>query len=181
MNDSGTYLSAARMGGAAVFMLIKIILGGLLTFVFGLGLILCFTEPSLKGDWDAALIVLIPSALLLWSGLRTRRDLKLARRYAAVFSADRDGLLPLEELERQTGRTAEQIRPELERLFRRCWFTGCTLRREPFAVELGTASKKGEPRFVTVVCPHCGGSTRLRAGSVGRCDYCDSALEAKES
>ena len=33
--------------------------------------------------------------------------------------------------------------------------------------------------FLQAVCPHCGGVTRLRAGSFGKCEFCGGPIRGK--
>ena len=177
MGRQNLFLSAGRVTKSTIVRYLFTILGGLLTTFFAIGLVLCLTDSSMRDDLWVALFLLIPSAWVLWKGIASGRDLELARHYQSVFAADAHGVVTLEKLMRQTGKSGTQIAKELERLFRKSYFQGCTLRREPLSVTL-TGTKQGGEAFVAVVCPHCGGTTRLRAGSRGKCDYCDSAISA---
>ena len=175
MENRNGYLSAARVMRASLSRYILGIPGGVLTAFFLFGLILCFTDASLREDWWVALFMLLPSVWLLWTGVRSGRDLELARRYDAAFSADQDGILTPEKLTAHSGKSEAQLSAELDRLFRKGYFKGCTLQRKPLAVILTGTQRSGE-RYVTVNCPHCGGPTRLRAGRSGKCEYCGSAI-----
>lgn len=177
MGRQNPYLSAGRVTKSTIVRYLFTIAGGLLTTFFAIGLVLSFTEPGMEDSRWVAIIMLIPSVWLLWKGVSTGRDLELARRYQSIFASDEHEAVTLEELTRQTGKSGAQIGNELGRLFRKSYFQGCTLRREPLSVTL-SGSKKSGTLYVAVVCPHCGGTTRLRAGSRGKCDYCDSAITA---
>ena len=176
MANKSPYLSTVRMARAAVVRWVATILGGLLTAFFAVGLYLVFTDLSLREDWLMVIVLFLLSAALLWRGIAAGREATLAKRYALYFSFDRDGHYSLRELKKSTGKDEAQIRAELERLFRRGYFTGCALEHEPLAVVLSGAEKP-EARFVTVVCPNCGGTSRLRAKSSGVCEYCGSAIK----
>lgn len=178
MENRNPYLAASRVTRAVIVRLLLTGIGAVLTVFFGIGLFMTVTDASLHGDIWVAVLMLIPSAWLLWKGIRTGRDLELARRYAAIFAGDPNGALTAEELAAQSGRSGIQIESELERLFRKGYFQGCSLKKKPLSVLL-TGTEKTGPRFVAVVCPHCGGTTRLPVGGEGRCDYCDSAIRAR--
>lgn len=178
MNHRNPYLSAARETSSMIARPLLTISGGILTVFFGIGLVMTLTDPSMQGDIWVALLMLLPSLWLLWKGIRTGRDLELARRYAAIFAVDLNGALTAEELAAQSGRSGIRIEKELERLFHKGYFQGCSLKKKPLSVLL-TGTEKTGPRFVAVVCPHCGGTTRLPVGDEGRCDYCDSAIRAR--
>ena len=177
MNRQNPYLSAGRVTKSTIMRYLFTILGGLSTAFFTIGLILCFTDHSLQDSWWVAVILLIPSVWVLWKGVTSGRDLTLARRYQSIFLADEHGSVSLEELMKQTGASGAAIAKELSRLFRKGYFQGCRLRHDPLSVTL-TGTKKSGELYVSVICPHCGGTTRLRAGSRGKCDYCDSAITA---
>ena len=179
MENRNSYLSAARALRAAVCRYALGIPAAFLTAFFLFGLILCFTDASMREDWWVAALMLLPSGLALWTALRAGLDLELARRYDAAFSADPDGHLSLEKLTALSGKSGEQISAELERLFRKAYFMGCMLQRKPLAVIL-TGTQKDRERYVTVTCPHCGGPTRLRVGHSGKCEYCGSAIRGEE-
>ena len=178
MEKQNPYLYAGRMVKATVLRILLTVIGGLLTAFFGFGLVLTFTDETMRQDWWVAVVMLVPSVWMLGKGIAVGRELALARRYQSIFSFDENGTVTLEELIKQSGRGGAQISAELEKLFRKGYFRGCSLRRAPLSVMLTGTEKSGE-HYVSVVCPHCGGTTRLRAGSSGKCDYCDSAIETK--
>lgn len=163
---------------SAILRVVMTALGGLLSAIFGFGLILTFTDETMRENWWAALIILIPSVWMLWKGICAGRELALARLYQRAFLTDENGSMTLDELIKQSGRSGAQVGHELERLFRKGYFRGCTLRKDPYAVLLTGSARTGE-LFASVLCPHCGGTTRLRAGSSGACAYCGSAIDAK--
>ena len=129
MGRQNLFLSAGRVTKSTIVRYLFTILGGLLTTFFAIGLVLCLTDSSMRDDLWVALFLLIPSAWVLWKGIASGRDLELARHYQSVFAADAHGVVTLEELMRQTGKSGTQIAKELERLFRKSYFQGCTLRR----------------------------------------------------
>lgn len=176
MEAKNPYLSGARQTKSTLIRYLFTIVGGVSTAFWAFGLVLTFTQESLKDSWWVAVFLLIPSAWVLWKGIRTGRDLELARRYQGVFTASRDGSVMLDDLVRHTGKSGAAIDTELERLFRKGYFQGCTLLKQPLAVTLTGTRKSGE-HYRDVVCPHCGGTSRLRTGAGGRCEYCGSAID----
>ncbi len=126
---------------------------------------------------------LLLSLIPLYFGIRAHGKLNLIHRYSLIFDADRDGFVHLEELVRHTGRTAPKVIKELEFLFKEGAFQNCTLSSgggQP-GVILTDASIGGETRmagFVNVKCSSCGGTSRIRANTVGVCEYCGSPIRA---
>ena len=51
--------------------------------------------------------------------------------------------------------------------------------QEQQAQERRAQEKREAIRYVAVTCPGCGAIGRVRKGSVGRCEYCDTPLEGK--
>ena len=172
------YLSRAVMGTAAIKKYLLTILGALLTAFFGIGLVLTLTDPSMRENLAVCAVFLVLSALILWRGVQAGRHMQLARRYQAIFAEDRDGMLSVEELVSQTGKSGQQIAKELEMLFRRGFFKDCSLQRSPLGVRLSGGGKK-QAVFLTVTCPHCGAGNRIRAGEQGFCEYCEEESTAK--
>ena len=62
------------------------------------------------------MICLIPSVLLLVLGLKAGALIKLANRYNSIFECDRDGVVTISELTKQTGKENFKILSELELL-----------------------------------------------------------------
>ena len=79
------------------------------------------------------------------------------------------------------GKATAQILSELERLVEKGYLCNCSLQKTGQPCVLlsdGRADIDGSG-FVNAVCDICGGTTRLRAGSSGKCEYCGKALESK--
>lgn len=136
MEKQSSYLSTARLARAAAVRIALTFIGGLLTAFFAIGLFMTFTEADMRGDWPCALVLLIPSALLLWRGIRTGRDMELAHRYASCFVGDADGVVTLEERSKEN--TAIICRQAVEK-------PCCPLCRERWA---STASSEGLYMFI---------------------------------
>ena len=177
-----SYLSPAVMTVTAIKGWLLLIVGGVLSFFFGLGLLLIIIGYSDldRGDLGVCLGMLIPSILLLWLGIRQRQRVHLARRYNSVFLGMGGGEAGMEELAEQRGKPAEQVARELETLFTKGFFRGCTLRRGRAAAVLLPEERSAPQRFVAVTCPNCGATSTLPAGSRGKCEYCGSSIAAEE-
>ncbi len=158
---------------------IMLVAGTLLTSFFTFGFfstLLSRDEP--KEDLIIAVVFLVPSVALLVSGIRTGRLNGAARRYESIFAGDRNGVVTISELEKQTGSDRAKVLAELEALFRRGYFSGCTLQRggDPCVIISDAMREEAGLGFVTVRCPLCGGANRLRAGSRGTCSFCGGAI-----
>lgn len=161
-----------------------------LRFGWGLGLMIFFglalggsftgetsTEPS---TFVLIFIGLAGGGYLLFRSRKLGQQRETAVRYEQCFSADRDGVVTMAELSRATGKDSGIILRELEQLFRQNFFTGCAFQRgENPCVVIYDADVEGQSGFVSVECPHCGGSSRIRIGSQTKCEYCGSPISAK--
>ena len=153
-----------------------------LSIFFGLAVIFALTadkDEPIADDLGFYLGCLVPGlALLVWSFF-TKSKLTAARRYAELFGADRDGFVELRELTRATGLSEQKLLVRLDRLFNAGLFCFCTLQRggaRP-GVLLSDARVSDEAvGFVNVKCASCGGTSRIRAGTVGKCEYCGSPI-----
>ena len=152
--------------------------GGCLTVFFLLSTVMALANysPEIRRGLLVYVGLLISSVLLLLLGLRDGRDLSLVCRYNDIFCGDQDGVVHLSELTETTGKQAGQLLGELERLFRLGVFQGCTLRQGSNPAVLLANAGANENGFIMVTCPQCGASSRIRAGTSGRCDYCGGAL-----
>lgn len=153
-----------------------------LTIFFGLAVIFSLTaekDEPIADDLGFYLGCTLPSvALLLW-GLYTKRRLAAARRWAERFGTDRDGFVSLRELAQASGLSEQKAVSRLDRLFNAGLFRFCTFQRggDRPGVILSDARLSDEAvGFVNVKCASCGGTSRIRAGTVGKCEYCGSPL-----
>ena len=124
------------------------------------------------------LIMLIPGIVLLLWGLWVGKQIHAAIRYETIFSGDKNGIVEIRELTEQTACPPEKIMKELEVLFRKGYFMGCSLRREGSPAVVINDAQVGEAGagFAEVRCPKCGGTTRIRAGSRGQCSFCHGPI-----
>lgn len=177
------YLSKKTLVKTEIKKRILVITGGILTVLFALSVVMAAVGYSaeLRQGLVVYILLLIPSVLILYKGIKLGKITGLARRYNSIFSCDTDGIVTVAELVKQTGKTSPQILSELEMLLQKGYLRGCTLQKKGHQCVIlsdGSADVSGFG-FVNAVCDVCGGTTRLRAGSSGRCEYCGSALEGK--
>ncbi|MBO4289436.1 MAG: hypothetical protein J5865_04960 [Lachnospiraceae bacterium] len=155
--------------------------GGLLIF-FLLALFGTFL-PDNDDPTHASTVVLIiigiaaGLGLIIWAYF-TGREIETARQYERMFAADRNGEVTLAELARLSGKTPEKVERELDRLFSRNLFENCVLQRtgEPMVL-INDAQMEGPGLgFVFVRCASCGGVSRIREGSRGKCQFCGAPV-----
>ena len=182
-NTNGLYLSKKTLVKAGIRKRIMVISGGILTVLFAISVLMAIVGYSedLRQNLIIYVALLIPSALLLYKGMKAGVLTELANRYNSIFECDRDGVVTISELTKQTGKAASKILSELERLLEKGYLCNCSLQKsgqQCVILSDGTADKD-DSGFVNVVCDICGGTTRLRAGSSGVCEYCGKALKSQ--
>jgi len=158
--------------------------GWILTVFFTLSVVLSLSsraDQTLRDGLPFYLACLAASAFLLWRGYVNAALLSRARRYGAIFAQDRDGTVTADELKQLTGLSSGKILSQLEPMFKRGLFQDCTLRQgdgKPCVI-LADALTDARSGFVNVRCASCGGTSRIRAGTVGVCEYCGSPVRAE--
>lgn len=182
-NTGSRYLSKKTLVKAGIKKRIMVISGGILTVLFATSVLMAIMDygNQLRQNLIVYVALLIPSVLLLYKGMKAGGLIELANRYNSIFECDTDGVVTISELTNQAGKASPQILSELERLLEKGYLCNCSLQKtgQPRVIlSDGTAAKDGSG-FVNVVCDVCGGTTRLRAGSSGRCEYCGSALNSQ--
>ena len=177
-----SYLSEKRLKKAAATRKALFISGGIIVVLFALMFPLAFTtNPELRPNLTLYGICILPGLFLIWRGLKLRRLIRMANRFNSIFACDRDGFVSLTELTNQCGMGETETLQILEALFQKGFFELCTLHRHGRqGVELTDAGiGDGGEGFLNVECEHCGGTTRLRAGTFGTCEYCGASIRAK--
>ena len=178
------YLSAGTVRLRTVISKIYKIIGGILTAIFAFGVIggLIRYTDALRQYLPVYIVFLIPSVYLLSRGFLIQKQINAARQYETVFSADRDGLVTVREIAELTGKQEADVMKELNKLFQNKYFHDCSLQHNGTAGVILPDAAKGDQGagFVTVRCDNCGASTRLRAGSIGRCQYCGAPIKGEE-
>lgn len=182
-NTSSRYLSKKTLVKEGIKKRIMVISGGILTVLFAISVLMAIVGYSedLRQNLIIYVALLIPSVLLLYKGMKAGALTELANRYNSIFECDRDGVVTISELTKQTGKASSKILSELERLLEKGYLCNCSLQKsgqQCVILSDGTAGKD-DSGFVNVVCDICGGTTRLRAGSSGRCEYCGKALKSQ--
>lgn len=154
--------------------------GIVLCSFFALAAMMSFAEVDPEGTlrqyrWFYV-VALALSFLPLLAGIRASITLKRLYRCNAIFEADQDGFVTLKEISAGTHMSQEQTLRMLEKLCSTGAIVNCAFIRsgERPGVSLGGGRTIG---FRNVKCPNCGGTTRMRYGTVGVCEYCGSALE----
>ena len=182
-NTGSRYLSKKTLVKAGIRKRIMVISGGILTVLFAISVLMAIMDSGneLRQHLMIYVALLIPSALLLYKGMKAGVLTELANRYNSIFECDRDGVVTISELTKQTGRATSKILSELEQLLEKGYLCNCSLQKtgQPCVILSDGTADKGGSGFVNVVCDVCGGTTRLRSGSSGRCEYCGSALQSQ--
>ena len=176
-----TYIVKGKMERTAAARKTLFIAGGIIAGLFALMFPLAFTtNPELKPNLVLYGICILPGLFLIWRGIRLGKQMDMARRFDGVFSCDRDGFVTAAELVHQSGMGEQETLQLLETLFRKGYFEHCTLHRHSrIGVELNDAEiGDGGEGFLNVECSQCGGTTRLRAGTFGTCEYCGAPIRA---
>ena len=155
------------------------ITGGIIVGFFVLSIPMAFTtNPELKANLPFYAVCGAIGLIPLWLGFQLGRQMDMANRFDSVFSCDRDGFVTLGELMKQTGKGEQETMKMLETLFQKGYFERCTLQRvgRPGVELTDAADNDGGLGFVTVACESCGGTSRIRAGTYGKCEYCGAPI-----
>ena len=178
------YLSPEAVGRLARKKKRQQIWGWVLTIFFALSVVLSLTEKenqTIINGLPLYAACLAASAFLLWCSFRSAARLAQAQRYGSLFAQDRNGVVTAAELARANGLPEFKARAQLEKLFRLGLFQNCALETGgELRVVLSDASfETKRAGFVNVRCASCGGTSRIRADTVGVCEYCGSPIKAE--
>ena len=159
------------------------IIGGFFTAVFLFGIISGVTgyNEKLRDNLITNIVMLVPSALMFINGIKNGRRANLARRYNSIFMCDQDGTVTIDELSKQAGKPSYKVLSELEWLFGKGVFRDCTLQKQGMPCVMLSGRENSKTGFVNVVCEKCNGTTRIRAGSSGKCEYCGNAISSRNT
>lgn len=182
-SDGGTYISKIAIARLTLKKHIQMIIGGFFTAVFLFGIISGVTgyNEKLRDNLITNIVMLVPSALLLINGIKNGRMAGRAYRYNSIFMCDIDGTVTIEELARQAGKMPFKVLSELEKLFEKGVFRDCTLQKQGLPCVILSGRENSKTSFVNVVCEKCNGTTRIRAGSSGKCEYCGNAISGRNT
>ena len=159
------------------------IIGGFFTAVFLFGIISGVTgyNEELRDNLITNIVMVVPSALLLLNGIKNGRMAARAYRYNSIFMCDVDGTVTINELAKQSGKPPFKILSELEKLFDKGVFCDCTLQKQGMPCVILSGRENSKTSFVYIVCEKCNGTTRIRAGSSGKCEYCGNAISSRNT
>ena len=182
-SDGGTYISKIAIARLTLKKHIQMIIGGFFTAVFLFGIISGVTgyNENLRDNLITNIVMLVPSALLLINGIKNGRMAGSAYRYNSIFMCDIDGTVTIEELARQAGKMPFKVLSELEKLFEKGVFRDCTLQKQGLPCVILSGRENSKTSFVNVVCEKCNGTTRIRAGTSGKCEYCGNAISSRNT
>ena len=182
-SDGGSYISKVAIARLTLKKHIQMIIGGFFTAVFLFGIISGVTgyNENLRDNLITNIVMLVPSALLLINGIKNGRMAGRAYRYNSIFMCDIDGTVTIEELARQAGKMPFKVLSELEKLFEKGVFRDCTLQKQGLPCVILSGRENSKTSFVNVVCEKCNGTTRIRAGTSGKCEYCGNAISSRNT
>ena len=182
-SDGGTYISKMAIARLTLKKHIQMIIGGFFTAVFLFGIISGVTgyNEKLRDNLITNIVMIVPSALLLINGIKNGRMAGRAYRYNSIFMCDIDGTVTIEELARQAGKMPFKVLSELEKLFEKGVFRDCTLQKQGLPCVILSGRENSKTSFVNVVCEKCNGTTRIRAGTSGKCEYCGNAISSRNT
>lgn len=182
-SDGGTYISKIAIARLTIKKHIQITIGGFFTAVFLFGIISGVTgyNENLRDNLITNVVMIVPSALLLLNGIKNGRVAARAYRYNSIFMCDVDGTVTINELANQSGKPPFKVISELEKLFEKGVFCDCTLQKQGSPCVILSGREGSKTGFVNIVCEKCNGTTRIRAGSSGKCEYCGNAISSRNS
>lgn len=182
-SDGRTYISKIAIARLTIKKHIQIIIGGFFTAVFLFGIISGVTgyNENLRDNLITNVVMIVPSALLLLNGIKNGRMAARAYRYNSIFMCDVDGTVTINELVNQSGKPPFKVISELEKLFEKGVFCECTLQKQGSPCVILSGREGSKTGFVNIVCEKCNGTTRIRAGSSGKCEYCGNAISSRNS
>ena len=182
-SDDGTYISNDVLKKLSRRKKIQLFAGGFFGFfhVYGVIIGLMGTDEALREDLLLNVFMAALFTLVILCGIRNSKRISLMHRYDSIFMCDVDGTVTIDEIARRTGKQPHQILLELEKLFNIGAFRDCTIQKEENPGVILSGRSGSETSFVAVVCENCSGTTRLRAGTSGKCEYCGSAISARKT
>ena len=183
LSGGGTYISRVAIARLTLKKHIQMIIGGFFTAVFLFGIISGVTgyNEKLRDNLITNVVMIVPSALLLLNGIKNGRMAARAYRYNSIFMCDVDGTVTINELANQSGKPPFKVISELEKLFEKGVFCDCTLQTQGMPCVMLSGREGSKTGFVNVVCEKCNGTTRIRAGSSGKCEYCGNAISSRNA
>ena len=181
MKANTTYLNRKIISKIGIKANVQLIIGICMNFFYSCGVLAVFDGKAPTYFIALYIALMVPGFYLIWCGIMNKKMTGRAMKYDAVFAQDKNGVVTASEMGEQLGMKYFDIFIELEKLFRKGYFINCTLQqgRNPSVIinnaQIGDLKAAG---FMQMVCPKCGASTRIRANSRGKCEYCGSVIQA---
>ncbi|MBO4910093.1 MAG: hypothetical protein J5476_12520 [Lachnospiraceae bacterium] len=157
------------------------IIGGILTGFFAFGVCAVIAGQIEVKHLPLYIVCLLPSAYLLWCGIRTGGLVSRVQKYNEVIAKDRDGIVTPEELGKAVGKPPIKAIEEVDKMFRKGYFHNCSLQngRNPgVVIDEALDGEKGIG-FVDAVCKNCGATAHVRAGGRIKCPSCGGIVYGK--
>jgi ribosomal protein S27AE len=159
----------------------QMIIGVVMNLFYCCGVYAVIDGSAPKFYFALYIALMVPGFYLIWCSVQNKKWIKKAIKYDEIFAQDKDGVITAREMGDKLGMKYFDLFIELEKIFRRGYFMNCTLQqgRNPGVIinnaQVGDEKGLG---FLQMVCPKCGASTRIRANSRGKCEYCGSIIQA---
>lgn len=130
------------------------------------------------GSFIFNLCLLALGVLLLILGARRAFLVKKYKRYVS-FLSNGSGLL--DELASELGKDQSSVEKDLNKMCKKNYFPNGQLDPESgrFICNTRNFASYTEGEFTVATCKSCGGSTKVKKGDVGKCDYCGSPIKGE--
>ncbi len=172
---------------------IQIVVGGFLTFSFFITLIAVLFSGAIKESPLGVFLVLIftaLSALLMYSGIKRGKLVKLFKKYTPILSSD--PVHSIEQLAAQTGESVDAVIKNISTMINKGFFknayidfgTKCVvlqqdeqIRAVNVNIQYSNMSDENNSEYITVICNGCGAVNKIAASTDAECEFCGSPLK----
>ena len=161
------YFNRKRIDGANRGLVACYVLAGIILLPLIVILIAGLQDGESHMIVTVVILLLILSAEVTALALITHR-INRAKRYAPIFEEDHDGVITFARLSELTGIPEDRIRKDMTGPQKHRF---SNVRIEGDKIILGT-----EDELEDIICPTCGATNRVRAGSSDKCNNCGSYL-----
>lgn len=153
-------------GGSSVITGLMIALGVVLGFMVIIAVIgVTENEPHMTGVCTVLGIIIIVEMIGM---ILIKKMYERINRYEMILEEDHDGVITFARLSELTGIPEARIRKDFTKMKKGRYQN---VRIEGDSLIIGTAEEYEE-----IICPTCGASNRVRAGSSDKCNNCGSYL-----
>lgn len=116
--------------------------------------------------------------LLIILGVRRAIMVKKYKRYVS-FLSNGSGLL--DELASELGKDQSSVEKDLNKMCKRNYFPNGQFDPESgrFICNTRDFASYTEGEYTVVTCKNCGGTTKVKKGTVDKCDYCGSPIKGE--